>query len=80
MAFISKTEAKKINLAAADYRELAEITRKQKMKRGETGYTAAQIRNFAVYGHTCSPEIKELILNFKKNKQHENGISRQALS
>jgi hypothetical protein len=66
MAFITKTEGTKLKLQAQDYRDLAEITRKRKMKRGETGYSAGQIRNFTIYGFACSPEMKELILNFKK--------------
>jgi len=71
MAYITKSDLRQfllIKMTAEDYRNLAEITRKRKMKRGETGYTAIQIRNFTILGHSCSPEMKELILDYFKNK------------
>ena len=66
MPFITKAEGKKLALKSDDYKALAEITRVRKMKRWKSGYTPMQIRNFTIYGHTCSPEIKELIINYKK--------------
>lgn len=71
MAFITKSDLRPfiyIKMTAEDYRNLAEITRKRKMKRGETGYTAVQIRNFTLLGSTCSPDMKQLILEYFTEK------------
>ena len=81
MAFITKSEIKRfssIKMTAEDYRVLSDITREEKMKRSETGFTPVMMRNFALLRHTCSPEVKELILNYftDKLKDFKKGVDK----
>lgn len=72
MAFITKQDLKPFNgitLSAQDYRDLEKITRRKKLKKGIGGYSGNQIRNFVLYEHYCSSEVKEEIINFFGAKQ-----------
>lgn len=60
MAYFAKHESK-YKLKAEDYRALAEITREKKLRNGISGYSAVQLRNFYVHGHTCSDAVKSAI-------------------
>ena len=74
MAFISKEElAPFINtslIRGRDFAALAEISRKEKLKREETGYSAKQMENFT-YGNTCSERTKKIILDYFRKKLAE---------
>lgn len=50
------------------WKELAEISRVKKLKRGETGFSPEHIKNFTIKGHTCSPQVREMILNYFKKR------------
>lgn len=50
-----------------DFGNLAEISRKLKLKKDETGFSAMAMRNF-LYGHTCSEKTKEVILKYFQDK------------
>lgn len=72
MAFITKQEMADFwqvgIIEDSDFGELAELSRKKKLKRGETGFSKPMMRNFAVNEHTCSPQVKELILSYFQAK------------
>lgn len=75
MAYITEKEIKPyINLKLTSptaFRELAELSREQKLKRGETGYSAEQMKNFTLRGHTCSPQVREMVLEYFRSKAGE---------
>jgi hypothetical protein len=59
-------------LKLEDYRQLEKITRKKKLKKGIDGYSAMQIRNFVMYGHYCTAEMKQEIINYLSGKKELN--------
>jgi len=68
MSVITKEDMRLIRASGVinseDFKKLAETSRRQKLKRGETGYSSVQMRNFALESHTCSPEVRKLILDY----------------
>jgi len=48
--------------------DLSELSFKLKLKRGETGYSAEQIKNYTIRSHECSPAVREMILDFFKKR------------
>ena len=72
MAQITKQDINPYFLAGimtgADWKQLAVISIKKKLKRGETGFSPVQMKNFTVNGHNCSPETREVILGYFDKK------------
>ncbi len=72
MAKITKQEINPYFLAGIienkDWFSLEEISEKKKLKRGELGFSYAQMKNFTLKEHDCSPETKEVILSYFRKK------------
>lgn len=75
MAYIEKNEIERFQdlglVNERAFKDLATLSREMRLKRGETGFSNMQMKNFTVHGHTCSPQVKEAILNYFEGKVEE---------
>lgn len=72
MAVITKEEMAPFRstgiIENSDWVALANLSRKFKLKRNETGFSNMQMKNFAINQNTCSPDTKRIIIDYFYNK------------